>query len=179
MPVIYGSSISVQQTQIVLTTFCNVCGREEDHLYADYHILDLHAGYGSSFIGDGNVLQAVVCEPCLQKWAETWKHEPEIIDCAVQKAWHVNDESYWFVNRIWAYKNADTEVWSSEYDDPPELTRGIYRHKKGKDYLLHRTVWAPDNTALVYYASLEEGKRYLRPLSEWTDDRFTFLLKTS
>lgn len=83
MPIKTELRLKVGAEKVVTGYICNVCGEDvPDEMgwvsNSDCHTIKLTGWYGSSFPGDMDTITFVVCSPCLEKWADTFKIPVEV-----------------------------------------------------------------------------------------------------
>ena len=111
MPLITTAKLDVQIIEQTTNVICDKCGESYDMSTRHsplkpgsvpdwFQKWPLSGGYDSTFPRDLDSLTLVVCDPCVQKWVSTFKHQP-----VIRSAISINPEPVWLscVSQYWLY----------------------------------------------------------------------------
>lgn len=187
MPANRVKRVSVTAEEKLVSVTCNCCGKTEEsrsgYVPAGFHLSSFSGGYGSDFPGDLDSFEFVICDQCLKSWTETWQIPPKIVSALYHKERVTNSETgedYVVCNGV-CY-SADDErgfpyelegtisEWEQEHCNFLRACK-VWRHYKGKHYLVIDSLWDREGTVFVYYQELYgDSKRWIRPIESWFEE---------
>lgn len=193
---------SVETIEVWDGATCDCCGKalETNHWAKDHrnfvegawNILRVTGEYGNDFPPDGDTVEIVVCDACLEAWVGTFKTPPAVTGMMFggygpQEATHSETGEvmlYWRNNPggwIWP-KDSDEpehddqtdEGWPTEVDPRQRALHAgdVWQHFKGQDYVIKAVGYdSRDHGMLVVYQALYgDSKVWCRPADMWFEE---------
>lgn len=200
MPVTYVRREHVVIEDVITAITCDACGQvdDTDRYSRNFNIIRVSGGYSSVYPPDTITMEIVTCGPCLKKWVESFKHEPDqrgwgapkpVGDVLMEADGGPARVEYGFLllpgevcpDRVYPEEWSPEEWGLSEeaflersaLEDLVTAWPRVYRHyKTGLHYEVEDVVvhLATRSKYVQYRELYGESRRWVRPLEAWLQE---------